>query len=224
MITTLLSYADKSNVANEAASQGSFTSFNLVELATALILFGTLILTIRFWYATNRPNIIVKQVARANSAIIVITNEGLQSANNLRITCNTFKLSEDPDETFDIRFPAMQPKEQLEYFVAATHEAVKFPPYNIAVVHDKWGIPWWKERREFVIDFKKYAYTLTSHNMPTRLEQDIRQIAQMGHILIKSHINKVDQRRVSIDQVKSRVKQLTGWTKVALRRVFRQNV
>ena len=219
MIASLLSY-----VANETASEGSFTSFNLVELATALILFGTLILTIRFWYATNRPNVIVKQVARASAAIIVIANEGLQSAKNLRITCDAFKLSEDSDESLDIRLPAIQPKEQLEYFVAATHEAVKLPPYNFAVVHDKWGIPWWKERRAFVIDFRKYAYTLTSYHMPTRLEEDIRQIAQMGQILIKSHINKVDRRRVRTEQIALRVKQLVGRTQTALKRVFRQDV
>ena len=224
MIVALLSYVEKSNVANETASQGSFTSFNLVELATAVILFGTLILTIRLWYAANRPNIIVKQVARANSAIVVVTNEGLQSAKNLRITCNSFKLSEDSDEPFDIRFPAMQPKEQLEYFVAATHEAVEFPPYNFTVIHDKWGIPWWKERRAFVIDFSKYAYTLTSYHMPTRLEQDIREIAQMGQILIKSHINHIDRRRVRTEQIALRVKQLVGRTQTVLKRAFRQDV
>ena len=224
VIAALLSDVDTGSVAKEAADSASFTSFNLVELATAVILFVTLILTIRFWYAANRPNIIVKQVARANSAIVVIANEGLQSANDLRITCDSFKLSEDSDEPFDISLPAMQPKEQLEYYVAPTHEAVKFPPYGFAVVHDKWGIPWRKERRTFVIDFSKYAYTLTSYHMPTRLEQDVRQLAQIGQILIKSHINELDQGPGRTERMQLRLKQLAGRTKVALKRVLRQDV
>ena len=226
MIAALLSYGD-ANVANESANQTSLTSFNLVELVTGGILLITLIFTFAFWYAANRPNIIIRSDPSDNSATIVIANEGLRPARNLTVTSDSFKLSKDTDQSFNRFLPVMYPKEQLEYYVAPGYEAVRLPEYEFDLVHDRWIIrrivPWWKETRHFTISFSQYADMLTSYNTPTRLEQDIRQIAQMGHILIKSQIDAIDRQRSATEQIESGTRQPLRLAR-AIRRVFKQDV
>ena len=103
---------------------------NWLEVITALALVVTAVFSFCFWYARNRPNIIVKPNFTEGIVLAVITNEGLSHASNLQIKCSSLKVSRGSEQTLDVCVPAMYPTERYEYAVAASHHAVEFEPFD----------------------------------------------------------------------------------------------
>ena len=116
----------------------SFSSISPVEFVTATALVCATVFSFLFWYVANKPNVIVKPVFKSGSATVVITNEGRIPARSLRVMSTSLKPVRDSDEALDVRLPAMYPKEQIEYYVAPGHEAVKYEPYEFIVSHRRW--------------------------------------------------------------------------------------
>lgn len=198
-------------------------SIGLVELVTAIALVCTAVLSFLFWYVANKPNIIVKPVFKSGSTTVVITNEGRIPAKSLRIMSSALKPVRDSDTTLDVLFPAMYPKEQIEYFVAPGHEAVKYEPYEFIVSHRRWLSRWPRERRKFKIDFKQYQATLADLHMSTPFEHDLGEIARIGNTLIQLHVNKKDRFRRWRTLGKFRARKLARWTASSLRKLTRRD-
>ena len=186
----------------------SFSSISPVEFVTATALVCATVFSFLFWYVANKPNVIVKPVFKSGSATVVITNEGRIPARSLRVMSTSLKPVRDSDEALDVRLPAMYPKEQIEYFVAPGHEAVKYEPYEFIVSHRRWLWRWPAERRKFKIDFKQYEAILADLHVSTPFERDLEQIASIGNTLIQMHVNKKDRFRLWRMRVKYRAQRL----------------
>lgn len=205
----------------QEAPAGVSSSISPLELITAIALVCATALSFVFWYVANKPNIIVKPAFKSGSTTVVITNEGRIPAKALRVMSAAFKPVRDSDDALDVLLPAMYPKEQIEYFVAPGHEAVKYEPYEFIVSHRRWLFRWPAERRKFKIDFKQYEAILADLHVSTPLEHDMGEIARIGNTLIQMHVNKKDRFRLWRTVTKRRGRQMAKWVVSRIKKLAR---
>ena len=197
------------------------SSISPVELVTATALVCATVFSFWFWYVANKPNVIVKPVFKSSSATVVITNQGRVPARRLKVTSTSLKPVRDSDDGLDVRLPAMYPKEQIEYYVAPGHEAVKYEPYEFVVSHRRWLCRWLTETRKFKIDFKQYEAILGDLHVSTPFEQNLEQIARIGNTLIQMQVNRKDRFRLWRTLLRVRGKRLAEWASSGLRKLTR---
>lgn len=197
------------------------SSISPVEFVTATALVCATVFSFWFWYVANKPNVIVKPVFKSGSVTVVITNEGKVPATCLKVTSKSLKPVRDSDDALDVRLPAMYPKEQIEYYVAPGHKAVKYEPYEFVVSHRRWLCRWPTETRKFKIDFRQYEAILGDLHVSTPIEQNLEQIARIGNTLIQMHVNRKDRFRLWRTLFKVRGRRLAKWASSSLRKLVR---